>query len=103
MKLGTFIETFIEKNSLIRLLYKVKGGHEIILDSWDDVSMEHRVLDGKGKFRHYIDNEVIEICSILVDGPYSEAINICIEKLEDQPYIEENVDNELQKFESSTI
>jgi hypothetical protein len=94
MKLGDFIEKFVERNSLIRLLYKEKGGHRIIHENWNDVSMEHEILNGKGKNRHYINNEVIGICSILVGGPYSEAINICIEDLGDkQEYIEEFVED----------
>ena len=92
MKLGKFIEEFIEPNSLIRLVYKEVGGHKIVLNDWNDVSMEWQILKGKGKNRHYIDNEVIGIASILVDGHYSEAINICIEKLENQPFVEETIE-----------
>lgn len=102
MKLREFIEKFVERNSLIRLLYKEKGGHRIVHESWNDVSMEHDVLNGKGINRHYINNEVIEICSILVGGPYSEAINICIEELENQPYIEEVKDSRKQ-FKLGTL
>jgi hypothetical protein len=93
MKLGEFIEKLVEPNSLIRLLYKTKGGHEVALNDWNDVSMEWEVLKAKGKNRHYIDNEVIGVVDILVRGShYSEAINIVIEKLENQPQVKENVE-----------
>ena len=55
--------------------------------------MDHQVLNGKGKNRHYIDNEVLgltSICFPLGQGQhYPEAINIVIEELENQPFIEE--------------
>ena len=85
MKLGEFIKEFIEPNTIIRLVYKEKGGHRIVLDSWEDVSMEWAILKGEGKYRNYINNEVLGITDILVLGLYSEAINIVIEELEDQP------------------
>ena len=81
MKLYEFINNFIEHNSLVRLLYKEKSGHQTVLDDWNKVSMEHEILKHKGKYKNYINNEVIGITSILVDGPYSEAINIVIEKI----------------------
>jgi len=93
MKLGEFIEKFIEQNSLIRLVYKEKTGHKIVLNDWNDVSMEHEILKGTGKNRHFINNEVIGITDIVVNGHYSEAINIVIEKLENQPYVDEIKNN----------
>jgi len=92
MKLGEFIKNF-SHNNLVRLVYKHKGGHEIVLEDWNDVSMDHEILKGKGKTRHYINTEVLEFASILCGGPYSEAINIVIEKLENQPFVEEVIDN----------
>lgn len=85
MKLGEFIENYVEQNTLIRLLYKIKGGHEVVLDDWNDVSMEHEVLKGKGKFAEFINNEVYGVTDVLVDGSYSEAVNIVIKKM-DVPY-----------------
>lgn len=90
MKLGEFIKKCIEPNCLIRLVYKNKSGHKLVLDDWNDVSMEWQVLKAKGKNRHYIDNEVLGVTSILMtSGSYTEAINIVIEELENQPYIDE--------------
>lgn len=89
MTLGEFIEKF-SHNNLIRLVYKYKGGYKIVLSTWNDVSMDHQVLKGKGKYRHYINNQVLGLASILVtQGNYTEAINIVIERLENQPFIEE--------------
>ncbi|MCK9446872.1 hypothetical protein M0Q50_08490 [bacterium] len=88
MKLGEFIEKF-SHNNLIRLVYQIKGGHEIVLETWDDVSMDWEVNKRKGKNRHYINNEVIGLACISGMKRYSEAINIVIEKLENQPFIEE--------------
>ena len=89
MKLGEFIENF-SHNNIVRLHYKIKGGHECVLESYDDVSMDHEILNGKGPNRHYINNEVLGVVGILItSGHYSDAINIVIERLEDQPYIKE--------------
>ena len=52
MKLGEFIKNF-SHNNLIRLVYKNKGGHEIVLENWGDVSMDWEVNKAKGKnIRH---------------------------------------------------
>jgi len=81
MKLKEFVEKFVEHNTLIRLLYKNKGGHEVVLNDWDDVSMEHELLKGKGKFKNYADHKVRGVTDVLVvKSPYSEAVNIVIEK-----------------------
>lgn len=89
MKLGEFLEKF-SHNNIIRLVYKEEGGHKIVLDSWNDVSMDHDVNNGNGKNRHFINNEVLGLATITVhNSHYPEAINIVIEKLVDQPFIEE--------------
>ncbi len=89
MKLGEFIKNF-SHNNMIRLHYKEKGGHRTVLETHDDVSMDWEVLKGIGKNRHYIDNEVLGLVSILYNkGNYTEAINIVIEEKENQPFIEE--------------
>lgn len=92
MKLGEFIKNF-SHNNIVRLHHKIKGGNQLVLEDWNDVSMDHEILNGKGKNRHYINNEVLGLSAIyLTPGRghhYPEAINIVIEKLENQPYIEE--------------
>ena len=64
--------------------------------------MDHEILNGKGKNRHYINNEVVGLASISLRPElghrYPEAINIVIEPLENQPYIEEVID-EQQHYE----
>ena len=49
MKLGEFIEKF-SHNNLIRLHYKEKGGNRLVLEDWNDVSMDWEVNKQKGKF-----------------------------------------------------
>lgn len=92
MKLGEFIEKF-SHNNLIRLHYKEKGGNRLVLEDWNDVSMDWEVNKQKGKFRHYINNEVLGLASIYFQPGkghhYPEAINIVIEELENQPMIDE--------------
>ncbi|MFN9978431.1 MAG: hypothetical protein ACK53Y_00885, partial [bacterium] len=66
------------------------------MDDWNDVSMDHEIVNGKGKNRHYINNEVLGMTTILFHSGsgihYPEALNIVIEKLENQPFIEEVVE-----------
>ena len=98
MKLGEFIKQF-SHNNIIRLHYKTKGGNQCVLEDWDDVSMDHEILKGKGKNRHYINNEVLGLTGIYFQTGhthYPEAINIVIEELENQPMIDELVEEELQ-------
>lgn len=99
MTLGEFIKNF-SHNNLIRLVYKNKGGHRLVLDTWNDVSMDWEVNKAKGKNRHYIDNQVLGLASILTDGHYPEALNIVIEELENQPIIEEQEDEKVFYSES---
>jgi hypothetical protein len=81
MTLKEFIDEYIEHNSLVRVLYKHKGGQKLILNDWDEVDMDHLIIKGKGKYGPYINHKVLGIASILVRGPYSEAINIVIEEV----------------------
>lgn len=103
MKLGEFIKNF-SHNNVIRLVYKNKGGHEVVLNDWNDVSMDWEVNKQKGKFRHYVDNEVLGLTTIsFVPGErihHTEALNIVIERLENQPYLEEIIDEEKIKHET---
>ena len=92
MKLGEFIEKF-SHNNMIRLHYKTEDGYQCVLEDHNEVSMDWEILKGKSKNRHYVNNEVVKLIGILyTSGPYPEAINIVIEKLENQPFIEEATD-----------
>ena len=103
MKLGEFIKNF-SHNNIIRLHFKEGNVKGLVLKDWNDVSMDHEILNGKGKNRHYINNEVVGLVSISLRPElghrYPEAINIVIEPLENQPYIEEVID-EQQHYESN--
>ena len=102
MKLKEFIENF-SHNNVVRLLHKEKGGHRCVLGDWNDVSMDHEILKGKGKNRHYINNEVLGVAGIYFQSyscNYPEAINIVIEELEDQPRIDEVVEEYVQYSEA---
>ena len=99
MKLGEFIEKF-SHNNIIRLVYKNNGGHEIVLETWDDVSMDWEINKSKGKNRHYVNNEVLGIVSIIGIKRNEDAINIVIEKLENQEFIEEFIENNFNQNES---
>src|SRR5574343_384602 len=98
MKLGEFIDKF-SHNNIIRLLYKSESGHETVLNDWNDVSMDWEINNQKGKFRHYINNEVIGLASIHFNThtikQYTEAINIVIERIENKPYLDEIITNEI--------
>jgi hypothetical protein len=102
MKLGEFIKQF-SHNNIIRLHHRIKGGHQCVLEDWNDVSMDHEILRGKGKNRHYINNEVLGLTGIYFQNGhthYPEAINIVIEELENQPMIEETKDEIVYESES---
>ena len=98
MKLGEFIKNF-SHNNLIRLLYKSKDGHEIVLTDWNDLSMDWEVNKQKGKFRHFVDNEVLGLTTILFcedqEIQHTDVLNIVIERLENQPYLDEVIENEI--------
>jgi hypothetical protein len=101
MKLGEFIKNF-SHNNMVRLHFKEKGGNRIVLDEWDDVSMDHEIVNGKGKNRHYVNNEVLGLVGIYFQSGhthYPDAINIVIEELKNQPFIQE-VENQ-QSYQQS--
>ena len=81
MTLKEFIKEYIEHNSLVRVLYKHKGGHKLVLNDWDEVDMDHQIIKGGGKYAPYINHKVLGIASILTGGPYPESINIVIEEI----------------------
>ena len=81
MILKEFVDNFINHNSLVRLVYKIPGGNKVVLNTWDEVSMAWEISKGEGKYAPYINHKVLCVASILVRGPYSEAINIVIEEI----------------------
>lgn len=94
MILKEFIDQFINHNSLVRLVYETPGGSKLVLDSWNDVDMAWYIVKGEGKFRSYINHQVIHITDILVRGHYPEAINIVIEEIP----VSEIRDNKLKEL-----
>lgn len=101
MKLGEFINNF-SHNNVIRLVYNHEGGHEVVLNDWNDVSMDWEVNKQVGKFRHFINNKVLGIATISFGHSsgihHSEALNIVIEKIEEQPILEELKENKGNYF-----
>ena len=93
MILKDFVKNFIRPNTLIRLLYYYKDGdHKIVLNDWDDISLEWEIVKEKGHYKNYVNNEVIGITDLyIVKGHYKEAINILIEEIENQTYIDETI------------
>lgn len=81
MILKEFVEKFICRNSLIRLWYPTKGGHEMVIKQGKEVCMEWALLKGEGIYQKYINHNVIGVNDIVTDT-YPEAINIVIEKIE---------------------
>jgi hypothetical protein len=98
MKLKEFIKNF-SHNNLIRLHYNTKGGQELVLQDWNDVSMDWEVNKQQGLFRNYIDNEVLGLVGINFGGSkgmhYPEALNVIIERLENQPFLEDLINKNL--------
>jgi hypothetical protein len=43
--------------------------------------MDHQIVKGKGLYAAYVNHKVLGVTSIVVRGPYSEAINIVIEEI----------------------
>ena len=96
MKLGEFIKSF-SHNNIIHLHYRVKGGHQSVIREGNSTSMDWEVNKKKGPNRHYINNEVVGLLGIY---ECSDTINIVIERLENQPFIEEAKEDNSIKHES---
>lgn len=81
MKLKEFTESFVCRNSLIRLWYPVLGGGHMMVAKGDgrSVCMEWELIKGEGVYKLYVDHEVIGVTDILCDDS-PEAINIVIEE-----------------------
>lgn len=78
MLLEYFINAFSHNNT-IRLLTKHEGGHKLVAENWDVVSMDWQVVQGEGAFADYAKHNVLGLATILVQGHYPEALNIVIE------------------------
>ena len=95
MKLREFVSKFVCCNSLIRLWKPIGAGrHEMIYikderkpGNIDDVCMEWQLLNNKVWQSAYNDYNVIGVKDIVVDGHYSEAINIVIDINSDKEVI----------------
>jgi hypothetical protein len=83
MKLKEFVETFVRPNSLIRLWFPTKGGHQMIYNDYDSVCMNWELVKGETWQSKFNDYEVIGVKDIVVKDAYSEAINIVIKIKED--------------------
>ena len=69
-----FVNNFIEHNTLIRLWYNVKGGHEEVITG-DKPMMEHELVKSE-----YADRKVVGITDILYyKSHHVEAVNLIIE------------------------
>lgn len=80
MTLKDFVKEYVEHNSLIRVVYKLPGGHKAVLNRWSEVSMDHELLKMKGKFARFANHEVIGLASILTVS-YPDAINIVVKEI----------------------
>ena len=74
MKLKKFIKKFVEPNTLIRLQYKIVGGHREVLSN---PLMEHELLKSE-----FANRRVIGVTDIvIINSHYPEAVNITINTL----------------------
>ncbi len=94
MELKEFIESFIRRNSIIRLWYPNKSGHEM---ATEEVSMEWSVLRGDSAFKRFENHKVLGIASICTGGSYPEAINIVIERIPLDEIRNEKIEKILEK------
>lgn len=80
MKLKEFIESFVCKNTLIRLWYEQKESSGYIMVG-NELAMEHELLKEKGRLSNFSENKIVGVKDILMtDGRYVEAVNIVIER-----------------------
>jgi hypothetical protein len=68
--------------------------------------MDWEVNKQKGKFRHFVDNEVLGLTTISFGVGqgihHAYALNIVIERLENQPYLDEVLDEQNCHYEALT-
>lgn len=83
MKLKDFVDTFICRNTLIRLwtVNENHAGYKMIYREDDSVCMEWELLKDKVWQSEYNNCIVIGVKDIVVDDLYREAVNIVIENV----------------------
>ena len=83
MKLKDFVDTFICRNTLIRLwtVEENHKGYKMIYQEDDSVCMEWELLEDKVWQSEYNNCMVIGVKDIVVDDLYREAVNIVIESV----------------------
>ena len=82
MRVKEFVSLW-SHNNLVRLVYRVPGGHKLVLAEWTQVDMDWNIAKESGIFAAWSNHQVIGLASIGVpNNLYPEAINIIIENLE---------------------
>jgi len=79
MELKEFLETFVCKNSIVRLWYPTN--EMVVPDDKKSACMEWSIIKGEGVYKKYLTHKVIGVSDIFTYGSYPEAINV-IEKIE---------------------
>ena len=106
MTLGEFIQKF-SHNNIIRLWYAERNGNRLVLKNHNDTSMDWQVLYQQGPYRHFINNKVIKLTTYTypsrINVRHPEALNIVIEKLQNQPYLEEIPDEGFNVVRSEAV
>jgi hypothetical protein len=94
MELKEFVETFVCRNSLVRLWYPTKGGHEMVIpNDKKSACMDWEIIKGEGVYKKYLTHKVIGVTDIYTYGSYPEAINIVIEKIEVEDFRERQLND----------
>lgn len=94
--LKDFIENYVGKNTLIRLWHKCQVGHKPV--DGDNCKMEWEISKGQ-----FADCRVLYVKDIIAVGsPHLEAVNIVIEKPQDQLPLSAPIDN-LEKAEWEVV
>lgn len=83
MRLKDFVDTFICRNTVIRLwtVDENHKGYKMIFREDDSVCMEWELLEDKVWQSEYNNCIVIGVKDIVVDDLYREAVNIVIENV----------------------
>ena len=94
MILKEFVEKFVCRNSLVRLWYPTKGGHEMVIpNDKKSACMDWEIIKGEGVYKKYSTHKVIGVTDIYTYGSYPEAINIVIEKIEVEDFRERQLND----------